>query len=210
MVLFLLVAAALTAGGCGKQDELFDREVSAWEDVTSGPAEVSPTLPPEEPKEPEEIFVDVCGAVMQPGVVRLKPGSRVYQAVEAAGGFSPEAASARINQARSLQDGEQVYVPTLEEAADTGGAALPSGPDDPGPAGSSAGGTGVDLTGKININTADITALMTLDGIGKAKAQAILDYRMMTGTFGSIEDIKKVSGIGDGIYNKIKDSITIG
>lgn len=157
--------------------------------------------------QPVDIFIDVCGAVSRPGVVRLPAESRVYQAVEAAGGLLPEAASAWINQARVLSDGEQVYVPSVDEVqADTRW-------ESPAAAGSGHAADELPLssaTGLIDINSADLAGLMTLSGIGEAKARAILDYRSATGPFGSIEDIKKVSGIGEGIFAKIKDHITAG
>lgn len=157
---------------------------------------------------PEEIYVDVCGAVARPGVYRLKAGSRVFQAVELAGGLLPEAAGAYVNQAVALTDGQQIYIPTRTEAAD-----LPKPGSGSGKAGekeaSARGNAGTVEEGKINLNTADLTALMTLTGIGESKAKAILAYREEHGRFSSIEEICNVQGIKEGTFGRIRDQISI-
>lgn len=155
---------------------------------------------------PEEIFVDVCGAVVSPGVYALKPGSRVFQAVEAAGGFLEAAAGSCINQARIISDGQQIYVPTRAEAEERGWK-----PD----AGIQNQGTDTEAeTGwqeetRINLNTADLAELQTLSGIGEAKAQAILAYREENGSFSSVEDLMNVPGIKEGTFLKIKDQLSV-
>jgi competence protein ComEA len=155
----------------------------------------APTQPP------EEIYVDVCGAVVQPGVYAMKSDSRVFQAIEAAGGFLPEAAGTSINQACALSDGQQIYVPTQEEAEE---GALPAAiqPADP-------GSETTDANGVVNINTADAAALKSLSGIGDAKAQAILTYREEHGFFSSIEEIMQVPGIKESTFSAIKDKIAV-
>ena len=145
------------------------------------------------------LCVYVCGAVNNSGVYYLEAGSRVHEAVEMAGGFTQDAAEEYINLAQELEDGQQVYIPTLEEALEQGLSA-----------GSSASSSGTDSSdGLININTATSEQLQTLSGIGESKAAAIISYREENGDFGSIEDIKNVSGIGDSTYEKIKDYITV-
>ena len=157
--------------------------------------------------EPQKIYVDVCGAVARPGVYALDPGSRVFQAIETAGGFLPEAAGTYINQAQMLSDGQQIYVPTKEEAQEmippgqnSGNAAVGGSLSDSSQSGEEA---------KVNLNTADADALMTLSGIGEAKAEAILAYREEHGGFSSIEEIMNVSGIKESTFSKIKDRISV-
>ena len=145
------------------------------------------------------LCVYVCGAVNNSGVYYLEAGSRVHEAVEMAGGLTEDAAEEYINLAQELEDGQQVYIPTLEEALEQGLSI-----------GSSASSSGTDSSdGLININTATSEQLQTLSGIGESKAAAIISYREENGDFGSIEDIKNVSGIGDSTYEKIKDYITV-
>ncbi len=161
----------------------------------------------EEPEEPARIFVYVCGQVQNPGVYELEAGSRVYEALDAAGGVTGEAAGEYLNQAGLLKDGQQVYVPTRKEAEEGSplwqNGAVNEGA--PGPAETS--GTAEDA--RINLNQATKEELMTLTGIGEVKAEAILKYREEHGPFGSIEEIKEIEGIKDGIFQKIRDDITV-
>lgn len=138
-----------------------------------------------------------------PGVYRMSPESRVFQAVEAAGGFLPEAAGTSINQAQPLSDGQQVYVPTKEEIESAGAASLTD---------AEKNGNGTQESGepgKVNLNTADAAALQTLSGIGEAKAQAILAYREEHGGFGSVEELMNVPGIKENTFSNIKDKIAV-
>ena len=149
--------------------------------------------------EQEMLCVYVCGAVNNPGVYYLEAGSRVHEAVEMAGGLTEDAAEGYVNLAQELEDGQQVYIPTSEEAAEQGLSA-----------GSSASSSETDSSdGLININTATSEQLQTLSGIGESKAAAIIAYREENGYFESTEDITNVSGIGDSTYEKIKDYITV-
>ena len=147
---------------------------------------------------PVQIVVDVEGAVVSPGVVTLTEGSRVYEAVEAAGGMAESADHGKVNLAEKVSDGMAVYIPFQGEEQSGLAPGSSSGQ-------TSSSGSG----GLININTADKSALMQLPGIGEVYAQSIIDYRQSVGTFQKIEDIKNVSGIGDGRFEKIKDKITI-
>lgn len=141
------------------------------------------------------VVVYVSGAVHSTGVYTLRDGDRVARAVEAAGGFAPEADQARINLAALLKDGQQVHVPALGErtasasATATGAAGRPAGP--------------------ININTATADELKALPGIGDSYARAIVDYRTRNGPFQRPEDIVKVRGIGPQTYQRLKDMITV-
>lgn len=154
-------------------------------------------------------YVYVCGAVASPGVYPIDPGMRVFEAIALAGGFTPEAAEEWLNQAQPVQDGQRLYVCSKEEAArmEQEGIAAGQAGEDTSPASfpDTAGNGG----GKININTADQAALMTLPGIGEAKAEAVVRYRTEHGNFTSIEEIQNISGIKTAVFSKIKDLITV-
>lgn len=163
------------------------------------------------------IYVDVCGAVANPGVFQLAAGSRVFQAIEAAGGYLPEAALTCVNRAGVLTDGQQLYILTQEEMERQGlDPAEMSGVSDGQMNGSAGTGqnTGmnaqVQQDNRININTADEAQLITLTGIGATRAQAIIAYREENGPFAAIEDIMNVQGIKEGTFAKIKDEIVVG
>ena len=145
----------------------------------------------------QTVFVHVCGAVESPGVYELRADARVFEAISSAGGITEDAAPDAVNQARVIADGEQIYVPTVEEAASqqtgVGGTTVTKGTE----------------SVKVNINTAGKEELMTLTGIGEAKADDILKYREEHGSFGSIEELMQINGIKEGVFNKIKDEITI-
>ena len=163
------------------------------------------------------IYVDVCGAVANPGVFQLAAGSRVFQAIEAAGGYLPEAALTCVNRAGVLTDGQQLYILTQEEMERQGlDPAEMSGASDGQMNGSAGTGQNAGLTvqaqqdNRININTADEAQLTTLTGIGATRAQAIISYRQENGPFAAIEDIMNVQGIKEGTFAKIKDEIVVG
>ena len=167
--------------------------------------------------QPEMIYVDVCGAVANPGVFQLAAGSRVFQAIEAAGGYLPEAVQNCVNRAGVLTDGQQLYILTQEEMERQGlDPAEMSGASDGQMNGSAGTGqnTGmnaqVQQDNRININTADEAQLTTLTGIGATRAQAIIAYREENGPFAAIEDIMNVQGIKEGTFAKIKDEIVVG
>lgn len=163
--------------------------------LVSQPPRGHPVTLPEAP-DVAGIRVDVSGAVANPGVYTLPPGSRVEDAVAAAGGVLADGLAEALNMAAPLSDGSKVLVPLK-------GAAVPLVVDD----GSSI--TESQITFPININTANQDALMALPGIGETKAQAIIDYRTQHGPFTAPEDLMKVSGIGPATYDKLKDLITI-
>lgn len=140
------------------------------------------------------IWVYVCGAVQCPGVYYLPSDARVFEAVDLAGGFLPDACADAVNLAGTMSDGEQIFVPDVSEASAESGTA--------------AGQAGVSQSpGKVNINRAEVSELMTLPGIGESKAQAIVSYRQEH-PFQSIEEIMNVSGIKEGSFEKIRDLIT--
>ena len=180
------------------------QEESVWEqDAQQGRAEIA------DDKEPQTICVHVCGAVKNPDVYELPEGSRVYEAVQAAGGFTEEADSTYVNQAQKLSDGVKLVIPTLEQTDAVG--AEDERQTSFGIMGEPDGESGQDAAsdGKININTATEAELCNIPGIGAVRAAAIIAYRQEKGSFSSIEEIKNVSGIKEGTYEKIKDSIKI-
>lgn len=149
-------------------------------------------------EEAEKIYVYVCGAVNCPGVYQAQAGIRLFELIEMAGGFMPEADRSYLNLARSVVDGEQIVVLTVEEIAQ-GMTAVSE---------NSVAQT-QEHSGLININTASVSELTGVSGIGESRAQAIIDYREKNGAFKSVEEIKKVDGIKDGLFAKIKDYITV-
>lgn len=145
----------------------------------------------------ETIVIDIKGAVQHPGVYEMRTGDRVSQAIEKAGGTSEQADEAQVNLAEILQDGTVVYIPKKGEET-----AVQQG-----------GGVSVQSDGEkgalVNINTATLEELQDISGVGPSKAEAIVAYREENGRFQTIEDITKVSGIGEKSFEKIKSSITV-
>ena len=149
-----------------------------------------------------EVYVDVDGAVVRPGVYRLKDGARVSQAIDAAGGLTAEADVTGLNRASKITDGQKIYVPTVGEQQ----AASASGGADSGAAVASGAGPS---SGLVNINTASAAELQTLSGIGPSMAQSIIDERTKNGAFASVDDLMRVPGIGEKKLAKIKDCICV-
>lgn len=242
-VIMFLTFAGLT--GCRDKDsEFLEKELEQEENSQDSSEQESRQQPKADSQKssgtqsesgdvPEIIYVDVCGAVAEPGVYELSSDSRVFQAIEKAGGYLPEAAVSYLNRARSLSDGQQIYVPTREEvdsqtipptqdgttqtgtiadnnvngtgSTDSTKIGKASG-DNQQPTSDSAGGS---ADSRINLNTADVSQLTTLTGVGESKALAIIAYREENGPFTSVEDIMNVPGIKEGTYEKIKDKIAI-
>jgi len=138
---------------------------------------------------PSTVVVAVNGRVQKPGLVRLPSGSRVADAIEAAGGVLPNTDLTALNLARKVVDGELIVV----------GA--------PAPAAAAAGGQAAG--GQVNLNTATLSELQTLPGIGAVLAQRILDYRTAHGQFQSVNELRQVDGIGDATFAKLKDKVTV-
>lgn len=146
----------------------------------------------------ETIFIDIGGAVNSPMLAELPDGSRVEDAIVAAGGLTENADLTSINRAEFLTDGEKIYIPAFEQNAD----------GDESEMASTVTAAESSQSGKVNINTADLATLQTLNGVGPVTAQKIIDYRTSNGRFKTLEDIKNVSGIGEKTYGKLKDFIT--
>ena len=171
----------------GISEESSDIDNPIQEDLT---IEESPT------ESQKLIYVHICGAVKTPNVYPVKEYTRLFELVEIAGGLSPDAAGDFINQAATVSDGDQVYIPTRQEVEESN-LTIPI---------ASSNEQGSD---KVNINTASRDELMTLTGIGESKANSIIDYRQKHGDFNKIEDIMNISGIKDAAFNKISEFITV-
>ncbi|MCD8333570.1 MAG: helix-hairpin-helix domain-containing protein [Clostridiales bacterium] len=193
-ILYMACAAFLIFHGCGtadpdvmlKQDLSVQEEVSADDETAAEP----------EAESTGTVCVYICGAVAAPGVYELQSTDRICQLVEMAGGLTQDADARSVNLAQTVEDGEMIYILTVDEAAEEAGTAeteISASPDD----------------GRVNINTASVSELTALSGIGDAKAAAIVAYREEHGAFQSAEEIMQVSGIAQATYDRIKDEITI-
>lgn len=146
----------------------------------------------------EDVYVHICGAVRSPGVYALPEGSRLYEAIEAAGGFLPDACQDYCNLALTVSDGMQYQIPTEEEALSGD---LPEAMQE--------NLSSYDSQGLLNINLATAAELMSLPGIGQTRADAIITYREQHGAFACKEDIMQVTGIKDAVYEKIESYIIV-
>lgn len=152
----------------------------------------------ESPPTQDDIYVHICGAIKVPDVYKISPDTRLVDLIKLAGGFTENAAEDSINQASVLYDGQQIYISSLEEIE----LGLTQRVD------SMIDRNKVDKD-KININKATKDELMTLTGIGEAKAISIIEYRERNGEFKKIEDIMNISGIKNSAFEKISDKITV-
>lgn len=178
----------------------------------------------------EEIYVHVCGAVKNPGVYTLPAGSRFFEAVEAAGGFTAEACGDYLNMAAALADGSRLEIPTLEEikerekAVETAGeqgaekakdryytlaeeASAPDAQNETADGNMADAGNASEET--VNINTAGMEELCSLPGVGEGRAKAIIEYREKQGGFQKKEDIMQVSGIGEKMYARMEAYLAV-
>ena len=192
--------------GCADRDEMMI-DLSD-EQGTESVSEKEKTASSDETENTDTpICVYVCGHVISPGVYQLAKESRVCDAINAAGGPSEDADAQMLNQAEPVTDGMRIYVPSVKETdgkdrSDQTGSGFQSGT-------SAVGEKGGNQSGRVNLNTATKEQLMTLSGIGESKAQSILDYRQENGSFMKPEDIMNIPGIKQGVYNKIKDHISV-
>lgn len=160
-------------------------------------------------EENNTIVVHITGEVNYPGVVVLKEGARVVDAIEAGGGETDEADLSSLNLAYMLSDGEKIYVPNKEETSQESQEReyITSAKDNSEQSEKGAKSTGTNF--KININTAKQEELTQITGIGESTAKKIIEYRTQNGKFKSIEDIKNIPGIGDSKFNAMKEEITV-
>ncbi|XAS77921.1 ComEA family DNA-binding protein [Dermatophilaceae bacterium Sec6.4] len=155
-----------------------------------------------------QVVVQVVGQVRRPGVVSLRSGARVQDAVAAVGGALPSADLTAINLARVLSDGEQIQVPKPGQVPST----PPANPGGPGGTGGAAGANGAAAApsgAPVNLNTADLSALDTLPGVGPVLAQRIFDWRTRNGRFSSVDELGEVSGIGDKMLQRLRPRVTV-
>lgn len=156
-------------------------------------------------KENKTIMVDISGEIITPGVVKLQEGSRIIDAITAAGGKTEDADLSKVNLAYILDDGVQLYIPRYNEKLEK--EIVQTEP------GVGIIQEGINTTSKkdskVNINTANKEKLATLPGIGEGTAEKIIEYRSKTGKFKAIDEIKKIPGIGESKFKSLKDKITI-
>lgn len=189
VILSVLLCSMFLLVACG-EESYFQSEDSGEKDVIQSEDSLEEDT---SPTEASKIFVQVSGAVNSPGVYELNADDRVFLAIEAAGGLREDADDAGLNQAAFLEDGQKIYVYTVDEAKEQEAERVTSDSKEH----------------LLNINTATKEELMTLSGIGESKAESILQYRTEHGGFSSIEDLKNISGIKDGVYQKIADQICV-
>ena len=183
VVLLLLVAVG---GLLPKKEEAVEEIEAVVTTVLAEKTEVSTT-------QETVIFVDIKGAVKNPGVYQMKVGDRVKDAIEAAGGMTAEADSQKVNLAKRLEDQMAIVVPKVGEEAEE----IPAGATSKEEA----------KEGKVNINTATVEELKTLKGVGEKKAEAIIEYRKKNGSFQTKEDLMKVRGIGKKLFESFQERI---
>ena len=199
----VFICTALTMTGCS------DKAVTLSE-ITEGEVQedsLAETVPETDQESPATIKVYICGCVLNPGVYELPEGSRICDGLDAAGGFTEGADESRINLAGYLHDGDMVFFPEVGEELPEG--AVEAGHSTTGSSNSGSSGGSSAQAGLVNINTANAEQLCTLPGIGSSKATAIIKYREENGAFTDISQIMNVSGIGENLFNNIKDLICI-
>lgn len=199
LLLVLLVGAITLYGFYRNNNKLNDMDLKGKE--IGEEMEIEETNEDENiDEEPEYIMVHISGQVFNPGLIELKNGSRVIDAVNSAGGLKEEADLDRINLAKKLVDEQKIYIPKIGEEIDIV-------EEEDGSSESTQENSG-DSSNKININTGTKEELMSLPGIGEVLAERIIEYRE-SNSFKSIEDIKNVSGIGDKKFESIEDMIIV-
>ena len=196
----MMILLILCLSGCGKSVQFSAGEMSDYyiedSDMEDSGSDAENQEELGEPTQTTTIFVYVCGAVVSPGVYEINRDARICDVIFLAGGMTQEADPNQVNQAQWMEDGQRIYIPAVGEQCETvlqedSQAAKAS-------------------DGLVNINTADIATLMTLSGIGNARAVDIVKYREENGNFKTIEELMHVPGIKTGIFNKLKDSISVG
>jgi competence protein ComEA len=195
-----VLVLSVLLGGCRRADStllLATQQENEEDSVETGTEDISANE--------EGLYIYICGEVTNPGVYILGAHSRLCDAVEAAGGMTESASRTYWNLAMELSDGQMIYVPTMEEAAERDFSPLSAD----GTAVSDGEPGGIDGDGKVNINRATKEQLMTIPGIGEAKADSIIAYRETNGDYAAIEDIMNVSGIKDGLFQSMKEYITV-
>lgn len=153
------------------------------------------------------IYVHIEGAINFPGIKDVEEGTRLFELIELAGGTTDDADTSKINLASVLKDEQKIYIPYIENTNDDSNVSTTQNSN--GTASKTDNINAIKSFTLVNINSANVQELETLDGIGPSMANKIIEYRETNGYFSSIEDIKNVSGIGEAKFNKIKDNISI-
>ena len=183
------------------EEELFEENIEAPKSTANNEnAEIENKV---------QIMVHIAGQVVNPGVISLNEGARIIDAINAAGGTTEEADLSKVNLAYILEDAQRIYIPSINEKENESYTSDGSGHTTIVTSGSNARETTATEITKININTANETELQKIPGIGQSIASKIIAYRKENGKFNTIEDIKKVSGIGASKYNNIKNYICV-
>ena len=154
----------------------------------------TPNLTPVPTSTPRLIRVHITGAVILPGVYTLPDNARIEDAIQAAGGLQQDSDPQLLNLAAALEDGQRLFIPSTRDMTLT----------------NDSRGLSVETFSMININTASFAELDSLPGIGEVKAQAILDYRQQNGLFTALEDLMKVEGISQSLFDNLSGLITLG
>lgn len=167
-------------------------------------------------QEDEMIAIHITGEVKKTGIIYLKKGARIADAIEVAGGVTKNASLDKVNLAYTLEDGQKIYIPNKTDKIEEEGYIISNSGEnvlvEEGKSGTSLNNKNTSVKGvktKVNINSANQSELETLPGIGPSLAQRIIDYRQQNGKFQKIEDIQNVKGIGDAKYSNIKNYISI-
>lgn len=159
-----------------------------------------------------KIFIDIAGEVKNPGVYEVTSDSRIFEAIEKAGGLTEKADTTNVNQAETVKDGQKISIPKKGATAQSsGGSGGEPSQTTSAPASKTQTSAGTDPASgaKININSADSSQLQSINGIGPSTAEKIIRYRTSKGAFKSIDDLKKVNGIGDKKLEKLRPYVTI-
>ena len=187
VIIFLFFIISYFSGGSSElnknnNENIFVEENESMEVITK-----------KEEKEIVKIVVDIKGEIKNPNIYWLEEGCIIEDLINIAGGITEEGDLSKINRAQKLNDHEVVIIPNINDKESEIENIISSSND----------------KNKVNINTASINELDTLSGIGPSKAEAIIKYREENGTFKSIEEIKNVTGIGEALFEKFKENITI-
>lgn len=186
IIIFLFFLISYFSGGSSElnknNESIFVEENESMEVITK-----------KEEKESVKIVVDIKGEIKNPNIYWLEEGCIIEDLINVAGGITEEGDLSKINRAQKLNDHEVVIIPNINDKESEIESIIPSSNNE----------------NKVNINTASINELDTLSGIGPSKAEAIIKYREENGTFKSIEEIKNVTGIGEALFEKFKENITI-
>ncbi len=186
IIIFLFFIISYLTGGKSELNKNNDESIFIEEN------ESMEVISKKEEKESTKIVVDIKGEVKKPDIYWLEEDSIIEDLINLAGGLTEEGDLSKINRAEKLNNHQVVVIPNINDEENQGEIIISSTSDN-----------------KVNINTANLTELDSLSGIGPSKAEAIIKYREENGNFKTIEEIKNVTGIGEGLFEKFKENITI-